>query len=671
MARGGIDPRLDPNTDNRKASDTHMEYVKLAQQFFTHYEQQWIERWQKMQDWWDLFLAIQKDERDPIDEQWRSNVFVPLPFSTTRTKAAQLVEHIANAEPIWQPVARHEGSQFFEQGQQLERLVQYAHDMNKFRKFFIKIATARSVQGTAFFKVVWTRRSHMVTLYPQPEDYQRFIAALQNATMAGAPPAPDYLTQPEEFEHWRELVHKAKRFGFIPAPPVRGRVPSVEYEGPLFQYLPPWHVYLDAFVDEMEDQRFIVHRMIKPLSYVLERADADPNSPKPYYLPAVEAAMQGVTGEAITEYDRQLATKMRLNPTQEQHPYLQGNRSVELWEIWSPQEPFKYSILMNQKRVINKSPFESPLLTTTPNLFAVRNIVVPGIFPGLSDYQEPETLFIELNRFRRLRQDGATLSTLPVFIKQAGLALGDALRRIRPGMVMSVPGNVGAVTSLIQHQLPPEAYREPPEMKAEIEDATEVPPYLKGAQANIGRVTGTEFSGRAQRSDLKYKVDASFVEDEMSMVPATILSFFAQVKGSIRKEIGGDPDALVDLSRDQLIAGLGRRFRMRGVTEAIDRDMEVQQLLMAFKEFGDVLTPAERRFGLQLVMQRLDVRGWSDVVTPEGTQMISGQAGAAAGAQNAANQASQGASEAAGVQAPAQLSPQDAAAMGGGGGSAQ
>jgi hypothetical protein len=657
-----IDPRLLPD------STLQTEYVQRAEDFFQHFENSSQAIWNKTLDWWDLFLARRDDPRDQVDELWRANLFVPLPFTATRTKVAQLTEHIANSDPVWQTEARREGSRFYDQTRPTENLVQYAHEQNKFRKFMVKLMTSRSVQGTAYMKVVWTRRSHQVTLYATQEDYSRFIEALQMAQMSGAPQPPDYLKDPEGFKKWRDLVNKAQRFGYIPAPPVSGPRQSMEYEGPLFQEIPIWHLYLDPMVDEMQDQKFIIHRMVKPLSYVLARADDLPpgQSNKPYFRTAVESAMHGWDGQVLNDYEQQLAEKLGLNPQRETHPYLE--KAVEMWEIWSPEEPFKYSILMNRKAVINKMPQEFPLLTTHPNIFAVRNIIVPGHHYGLSDYQEPESLFTELNKFRNLRQDGATLATLPVFVKQAGLALGDALRKLRPGMVLSVPGAANAVTQLIRHQVPPEAYREPPELKEEITDATEVPPYMKGEQAQVGRVTGTEFQGRSQQALLKYKVDASFVEDELQMLPPVILSFFAQVKGNIRQEIGGDPDALIDLSKDQLIQGLQQRFRFRGVTRAIDEALQIQELMQMFQAFGDVLLPAERRFGLQMIMEMMDVRGWSKVVTAEGTQTIAGAGQAQAGAENAQAGAAELEGKMATEKAPAQLTPEQARAMGGGGG---
>lgn len=648
------DPRLDPNAAE------HKEYVRYITETEIHNREASMEIWQKALDYWDLFLAIEEDDRDPVDEAWRSNVFVPLPFSTTRTKAAMITEVLGNTEPVWQVEAIREEGDWYEQSRHYERLLDYAARQNKWRKFLYKSMTSRSVQGTTFAKIVWSKRAHTVTLQSTEADWARYEKATSTAIMMGAPD-PNLPPFNGDIEAWREVVNKAKRFGRIPAAPVDGSREIVEYEGPILQQLPLWSVRVDPMIDEMANQRVIIHRMVKPLSYILNRADDDPNSDKPYLKANVDAAMSGWDGQILENEEQELADSLGINSMRESHPYYA--KAVELWEVWSPEEPYQYTVVMNRKAVINKKCFERPLLTSTPNIFALRNIIVPGHFYGLSDYQEPEKLFIELNRFRRLRQDGATLSTLPAFGVQRGVNFSEAMRKIRPGALIPVPV-AGAIQSLIQHQNPPEAYREPQEIKLEIEDAVEVYSSTKGAPATVGRVTGTEFQGRSSQIQLKYKVDASMVEEEWADMPLVMLSFFAQMGPEhIHKAVGGDPDAIVDVSRDQLVEAMNMRFRFRGAVKNIQPDLQVQQLTTALREFQDVLSPTERRAALQLVLGILDVRGYSKILTDEGMAQVAQMAQSAQGAEQAQNGAVQAQAEQAQVPVPPTIDANTASAM--------
>jgi hypothetical protein len=653
-----LDRRLDPE------SKEHIEYVRTAGDMYDYLERELLPIWEKTMDWWDLFLAIQDDLRDPVDEQWRSNVFVPLPFTATRAKVASGVDMIGNTEPVWQVEASQENAVWYDQSKQAERLIQYVHRMNVFRKFLTKLLTSRSVMGTTFFKVIWQRRSSIVTMNSDDSAIEAFTRALEEAGQRGVPPGPDWVRQPREFDAWRTQVNLAAKMPtsqfagvYIPAPPLFGPQESVEYEGPVFQQLPIYSVLLDPYVDELKDQPFLIHRMVKPLRVIQDRADNKEPVPggKPYIERNVDAALQGWDGQILTQYEQELAGKLGLDGERQGNPYYE--QAVEILEVWSPWEPFKFTTIMNRKAVINKTPFERPLLTTHPNIFALRNIMVPGFFYGLSDYQEPETLFKELNQFRRIRRDGATLNALPVFVKQAGVNLTEQFKKLKPGLVITLPTK-DAITSLINHVLPPESYREPAEMKEDIYDATEVPPYMKGQQATLNRVTGTEFQGRQQSTTLKNKVDVCLVEDEMLMLPVMILAFFAQVKGDLRKQIGGDPDALVDLPKNVLVQLLNARFNFRGASKHLQEDLQVQQLQMALKDFADVLTPPERRAALQLIMEILDIRGWSKVLTEAGTGQIAAASATQQGAANAQNVQATDQANAAGVQAPGPAAPQ-------------
>lgn len=606
-------------------NQAHLDYVQKIIDSDNVFKESSMTVWKRTVDWWDLFLARQPDTRDPVDELWRSDAFVPLPFSTTRTKAAQMTELIGNTgDTVWQVEATRETGRWYQQARQIELELDYVHRMNRWRKFLLKFATGRSVQGTAYLKIVNTRRSHIVDLRATEEDYSDFESAIQQAMTMGAPQPPDPVADPEQFEKWRKLVNKTERFPQIPTYPEDGEKEIVEYEGPVFQYIPMWAVRLDPTVDELENQSVIIHRMVKPMQYVLDRSDDDPNSDKPFYLKNVKAAGDNWDGSVLLKEEQALAEATGLNPLKENHPMYR--KSVKLWEVWSPDDPFKYSVILNERYVINKRPLEFPLLTRSPNILAARNVVVPGNWYGLSDYQECEKLFKELNTFRRLRMDGATLTTLPAFVKASGFSFTEAMKKIRPGMIITA-NTASSIQSLIRHTLPPEAYREPQEMKLEIEEATEVTAPSKGASATVGRVTGVEFQGRAASTSLKFKIDAGFIEDELASMPPVILSFLVQMGNGkrLRHEIGGDPDALVDMPRSQLIQAIGMRFRLRGATKHLNPDLQVQQLTTLLKQFDPVLTATEKRFAMQTALELLELRGTSKILSDQGASAIEAQ----------------------------------------------
>ena len=216
--------------------------------------------------------------------------------------------------------------------------------------------------------------------------------------------------------------------------------------------------------------------------------------------------------------------------------------------------------------------------------------------------------------------DNATLRVTPAFTKLKEVGLPEMMYHIRPGAMIPV-SRQGAVESLIKDGMPPEAYKEPAELDADIADAMGVYASTKGAPATIGRVTGTEFQGRENRAQIRFKLETMFFEDDLAPISTHMLSMFAQfMEDPIRTKIGGSPDPFVRVSRAELIEAMEIQWRFRGANKAINRDMQVQQLLMWTKSFGAQLTPQEFRYAAKLILEILDIRGISRLVTDEGTQ---------------------------------------------------
>jgi hypothetical protein len=367
----------------------------------------------------------------------------------------------------------------------------------------------------------------------------------------------------------------------------------------------------------MEDQQVIMHRVLRPIEWVKERADNKDDSSKPFRLSAVEAAEAGTSDNLVTQYEQHLNEVLGIESSDVSDP--KWSNYVELLEIWSPDEKYKFAVVMNRSAIINKNPFEAPNLDGRPNIFAIRNLPIEGQFFGLSDYQQPYELFKELNQFRRLRMDGSTLSTLPVFAKQAGITLPQNLRSIRPGGIVTLQ-NVNAIKPLYDVNMPNEAFREPQEIKEEIADATGITGATKGKDATVGRVTGTEFQGRSSQVQMRFKVDTGIVEDDLQWLPNSIIGLWKQYGDSpLRIAVAGS-DPVLDISHEELNEALTQQFVFRGPTKAEDPNMVVQQLGQIIPQFQDILQPEERRKALGMMLEALDIAGVASIITPQGQQ---------------------------------------------------
>jgi len=403
---------------------------------------------------------------------------------------------------------------------------------------------------------------------------------------------------------------------------------------------------------------------VKPKSW-LEQQVAEGR----YDAAAVAYAMQGWDGMVKEQEEVELATKMGVvtDAQSASDPYYTKGGAVELLETWQPGAMYPYALVLNQKAVINLKPEEMPFLHGEVAIRAARATVVPGHFYGVSDLRPSRDIFWEKRKLRNMRVDAVTLNVLPAFTKLREVGLPEMMHKVRPGALIPV-SRPDAIQSLIRDPLPGEAYQEPREMDADIADAMGVYSSTKGAPATIGRVTGTEFQGRENRAQIRVKLDSTFFEEDLYPINRQMVALYAQFGDDpLITKIGGVPNPMLTISRAQLIEAMEQQWRFRGPNKAINRDMQVQQLLMWVKTFGSVLTPAEMRLAARLVLDLEDIRGASDLVSDEGTQQKTQEYEAAQQAQAAQQGAATGQANAAQETAPATANEREQGAMGGGG----
>lgn len=641
----------------------HAAYINEVQNRFEFYRDQRMNVVRETLENWDLYLTRRKEFRAK-GEEWRANMGLPDAFASVEAKIANLAGIMLSADPIVQPEGVTDAH--IDSARSVERMIDYVYRKNSFPKWLTKLLRARSVAGTVFYKLTWADLAHTVTLSRDAKAVARFQAAVD--AVAGQPgiiAPPNWMTEPEEFEAWRTLVNNSGR-AKVPAPPLDGPQRIVRYRGPKLHILPITSVYLDPLIDDMSEQNFIVHRVVKPQAWLEERTakglyDAD----------AVAFALTGWDGRVVEDEETELAAKMGIatDSGAAADPYYA--KAVELWEVWQPGTEYPYSLILNRRACINKNPGEMPFLHGEPSIGATRSLVVPGHFYGISDLTPPRDLFWEKRKLRNLRVDRVTLSVLPAYLKLKEVGLPEMMHKIRPGALIPV-SRPDAISPITKDSMPPEAYREPADMDQDIADSMGVYGSTKGREATIGRVTGTEFQGRENRAQIRFKLDSTFLEEDLAPLNRQIISMFAQMGDDpLTLKVGGEPNPILEIDRNELVESLETQWRFRGPNKAINRDMQVQQLLLWTKTFGAALTPQEFRYAAQQILDLLDIRGSSKFVTAEGTvqktQEYEMAAQAAAMQQRVQNKATAQAN----VDVPPTADGAQAAAMDGGGGEAE
>lgn len=575
--------------------------------------------WNDMIRWWQLYLAKQRDQRDPVTEKWRANVFVPYPYSGVETKVAVLTDIINSASPLIQ--AEGVDDQDMQHQDSIERLLDYTLTRNNFRSKLDLWLRECAIQGVMAFKTLFLSKTSQFQSAPTASELTEFQAKLGQAFQLLGPNRGGFVSpaeDPEGFEAWRQTFN-ASSYGTsvkVPSAPGSGSKEVIRFRGPWFERISMFDVFLDPNIYDVQEQDQIVHRTIKPQAWLEQRAKAGLYDPA-----AVELGLKAGGGDLkVSQFDQDIQQMLNIQRESERNP--RYNKACEILEVFRPHDDVKYMVVLNRKAIINKNPRQMPFVDQQVPITLLRNSPVPGRAFGISELQEPESLYYEMQSLRNLRLDALTLATLPIFTKLRELGLPELKRLLRPGVIIDVV-NQQAIQQLVKVQIPPESFREMFEIKQDIDETNATPAQVRGNPSTVGRVSATESERRFSQALVRIKQAVARLEDELQ--PAVVLQSLARWyqfgSEKERVDITGGEDPFIEVTRNDLISALSRNYRFRGATRSLNRDMQAQQLQAFAKEFGMNLSPREMRSLMKLLFETLGLRGSSMIITEEVTVM--------------------------------------------------
>lgn len=574
--------------------------------------------WNAVTRYWKLYFANRKDQRTESEKKWRANIWVPEPFVSVEARTAVQVDIITSADP---PIQAEGIGEEDEDGKKFERLFDYQLRGMGWRKFLLNAIRAGSIQGTEFSQLFWSVKQHTVTVYPDKKQQEDFGKALYDAMLAGAPSPPDPVKDPQGFATWRQMVNE-KGAVRVPEAPIGGKQMITSYRGPMLKRIPMPDLHADPLVQEIQDQRVVIHRMMMPREWLIARTGAGDEFP--FDPQEVQNAMDSNKQDTnrLSQYEQKIAEAIGLTRINTADPLYSD--AVELHACWMPREngDFRYTMILNRAGIINKDPTRFYHWHGEIPIIAQRNIMVPGLLHGIGDLQQPEELFYELVALRNLRQDATTLSVFPAFQKLAGVGIPEALRKLTPGAIIPM-SRLDAIKKLIDITVPPEAFREPMEIKSDIQNATATYPNVRGEAPSVGRVSATEQAQRLAHAAARIKLSAIQFDEDYDALPRQSFALWYQYGPSdLRVKIGGAPDAFLSYSKNDLAEAMAADYRFRGATKAVNREMLAQQLMTFADKYSGHMIPKEVRFLLTRVLDVLNIHGTSKIISEEGTAVV-------------------------------------------------
>lgn len=609
--------------------ESHDALIREITEIHDYQFQQLGPTFNKMVGFNKLYLANRPDRRLK-HEQWRSWTFVPYPYVLTETKLASLCDILNSSDPTIQ--AEGIGPEDEKLAKKAQAHLSYVQSKNRWTFLQEQFLREASIQGTAVLKPIWRDIARQVIVRPTPASMAEFDQAINQAVKMGAPqPWADPAQDPAGFEDWRVNVNRSRLYGQIPEPPKIGPQTITEYRGPWYDMPAVWDLRFDPLIENWQDQPQIIHRIVKTTDWLTSRTGD--REDQPYDPKQVEEAFANMGESRFSKWELEIAEVLGISARGDDPMY---QKSVELWEVWRPGTPAPYCVVLNRKAIINKRPDVLPYWHGQAPFIPIRNVPLKRRALGLSDYQQTERLFHDINTFRDLRLDALVLSVLPIYLKLKTLGLPDMQRFLRPGMVLDAMDPKGL--NLVSAQMSPglaETLREEGIFKADIDDSAATGPNVRGQTSAIGRVSATESQSRLQQALLRQKQHVMRIEDELS--PLILQTLFLQYqKGPemVKVKVGGadvgTADAFIELTRDTFLEAAQLDLKFRGATKALNRELSAQQL----KDFLQMavaieiapgykaLFPEEIRTLLSKIYETLGQKGTASVVSDSRTKEL-------------------------------------------------
>lgn len=157
---------------------------------------------------------------------------------------------------------------------------------------------------------------------------------------------------------------------------------------------------------------------------------------------------------------------------------------------------------------------ENPFFYDKPPIIAYRPIPVPHEYYGMALLEAARSMFHALTALRRQRIDAGTLSLNPILrvLRTAGIV--DAELVSTPGAIWHQDDPQGIQP--IQMPEPSQfAYAEVRELKRDIRDVTGASEFVSGGDSlTADRATATEFVGKVEQANLKFRQMLDMFEEE-------------------------------------------------------------------------------------------------------------------------------------------------------------
>jgi hypothetical protein len=563
--------------------------VKELVKLFDYYQEALISRRAQEIRWWRRYLADASlvDTRSEDERKWRSLVMLPYGYSGIQSLVAHLVDMLMGPSPVF--TTRGRGPEDTAATGN-ERLTNYTFvELNRLSHFAEEAFTRGCVQGMDVWKMSWKEDWITHDFKPSPVDEMRYKRAVAQAVEVTGlePPGPDPMTGDVPMHQWEMWVSEVAKAGVqIPMIPAAGPKPVRNFVGPWLRSVELYDLAYDPKQPDFQQQHCIFHRVLVPREWLLEQAERNPER---YDIDAIKGlpktvAAQG-SGRSISEQQTEYLDALGVSDSITDDPYYED--AVELIEFTKPADKkCSWGIIGNHATLVTRNPEQYPYKTRMQPWVAYYNVPTPGAAVGVSEYQQNGLLHEAGDQMLMALLDYARLQTMPILKHTAGLGISGPLAAPKPGDIIDLDPEE-TLEQAFDFSKPLSVSGDTIRfIKGEIDETSGVFSSVRGAPAEINRVSATESQGRQSASMARPKGRLYRFADALQPMSRLAFGMWRQFGSPEMLENIAGLDPASALAEDSLILGLQQNYVTVAAAINADQAMQVKQFMDGIQALG-------------------------------------------------------------------------------------
>lgn len=384
--------RVDASGDINQYEERRVNQVTELMQVAEPVRKSQEARWQQG---YEYYYNMERQFR--LKQKHQSKIFVPRTFQVIETKTPQIAMSILQQSPIF--TVNPESTATVEQAKICEGLLSWQmHQMKNTALNLTLLIKDSCLYGGSIAKTGW---SYKETMMPERQVL---------------PPVLDFAS--------KSIIQDQKII----------QVPLIEEDGPVFTNCDIGEIYPDPAASCIEDAKYIIHRMVKPLHEIQQLGKMG------FYKNTEKIEQHGAVQHWVGDFANRRFSTANINDPYQMNSNIYSY--VEIIECWwvDPTDPLTRkwkTTIANRRTLLQDVPLTNIFWHNRFPFKLLKNIPMTKEFWGISECDVIQDMQREINSLRNQRMDNVNSLNKGFVLANRNAGINeDKLRKIEPGGIL-------------------------------------------------------------------------------------------------------------------------------------------------------------------------------------------------------------------------------------------